>query len=60
MSTAKSKIKGSVGSEHAHESAHLHVSGEARYVDDIREPRGTLYVAIGCSEKAHAESRQWI
>ncbi|NKB37115.1 MAG: xanthine dehydrogenase molybdopterin binding subunit [Gammaproteobacteria bacterium] len=54
MSTAKSKIKGSVGSEHAHESAHLHVSGEARYVDDIREPRGTLYVAIGCSEKAHA------
>jgi xanthine dehydrogenase large subunit len=49
------KIDGSVGSSQPHESAHLHVSGEARYVDDIREPQGTLHVAIGCSEKAHAK-----
>ena len=40
-----------------HESAHLHVSGEAEYVDDQPEPRGMLFAAIGCSEKAHARIR---
>lgn len=44
-----------VGEKLAHESAHLHVSGEARYVDDIPEPRQTLYAAIGCSDRAHAK-----
>ena len=39
---------------HPHESAHLHVSGEAIYVDDIPELRGTLYAALGLSERAHA------
>ncbi len=38
-----------------HESAHLHVSGEAIYVDDIREVAGTLHCALGLSEKAHAK-----
>ena len=38
-----------------HESAHLHVSGEAVYVDDIRELSGTLHCALGLSEKAHAK-----
>ena len=38
----------------AHESAHLHVSGEAAYVDDIAELRGTLHAALGLSERAHA------
>jgi len=38
-----------------HESAHLHVSGEAVYVDDIRELTGTLHCALGLSEKAHAK-----
>jgi len=38
----------------AHESAHLHVSGEAVYVDDIAELDGTLYAALGLSERAHA------
>jgi xanthine dehydrogenase large subunit len=42
------------GVPHPHESAHLHVSGEAIYVDDIPELRGTLHVALGLSEKAHA------
>lgn len=37
-----------------HESAHLHVSGEAVYTDDIPERAGTLYAALGLSEKAHA------
>ena len=47
-----------VGAALAHESAHLHVSGEAEYVDDQPEPRGMLYAAIGHSAKAHARVRQ--
>ncbi|WP_250499179.1 xanthine dehydrogenase molybdopterin binding subunit [Caballeronia sp. GAWG1-5s-s] len=37
-----------------HESAALHVSGEAIYTDDIRELRGTLHAALGLSRYAHA------
>ena len=37
-----------------HESAIKHVTGEAYYTDDIPEPPGTLYGAIGWSKKAHA------
>ena len=37
-----------------HESASKHVSGYANYIDDIVEPEGTLYGAIGYSKKAHA------
>jgi xanthine dehydrogenase large subunit len=42
-----------VGSERAHESAHLHVAGEATYTDDIREGQGTLHAALGLSPLAH-------
>ena len=31
----------------AHDSAVRHVSGTATYVDDIREPEGTLHIAPG-------------
>ncbi|MGA7811816.1 MAG: xanthine dehydrogenase molybdopterin binding subunit, partial [Caballeronia sp.] len=37
-----------------HESANLHVSGEATYVDDMPELRGTLHAALGLSRYAHA------
>src|SRR5215468_10612058 len=37
-----------------HESAHLHVAGEAVYIDDIPELAGTLHAALGLSNKAHA------
>ena len=37
-----------------HDSAKKHVSGFADYVDDIKEPKTTLYAAIGYSKKAHA------
>ncbi|MDR5749913.1 MULTISPECIES: xanthine dehydrogenase molybdopterin binding subunit [unclassified Caballeronia] len=37
-----------------HESATLHVSGEATYIDDIPEVRGTLHAALGLSRHAHA------
>ena len=43
-----------VGQAIRHESAHLHVSGEARYIDDLPEPKGTLYAAVGMSSQAHA------
>jgi xanthine dehydrogenase large subunit len=36
-----------------HESAHLHVSGEARYTDDVAAPHGTLHAAIGTAPIAH-------
>jgi len=42
-----------VGASHRHESAHLHVSGEARYTDDIPEAQGTLHAALGLSPLAH-------
>jgi xanthine dehydrogenase large subunit len=32
-----------------HDSATLHVTGQARYVDDIPTPRGTLHLAFGIS-----------
>src|SRR6202167_386928 len=35
-----------------HDSARLHVSGAATYIDDIREPAGTLHIAIGLADKA--------
>jgi xanthine dehydrogenase large subunit len=42
------------GAPMPHESAHLHVAGEAVYVDDIPELAGTLHAALGLSNKAHA------
>ncbi|MER1966613.1 xanthine dehydrogenase molybdopterin binding subunit [Castellaniella sp. GW247-6E4] len=42
------------GASSPHESAALHVSGEAVYTDDIPELRGTVYAALGLSAKAHA------
>ena len=42
------------GASHPHESAALHVSGEATYTDDIPELQGTLHCALGLSQKAHA------
>ena len=37
-----------------HESGIKHVSGYAKYIDDIVEPKGTLHGAIGYSKRAHA------
>ena len=42
------------GHPHPHESAHLHVAGEATYVDDLPEPTGTAHAALGLSAHAHA------
>ena len=49
-----SETTASVGQAVAHESAALHVTGTARYTDDIPEPHNTLHAAIGASTHAHA------
>jgi xanthine dehydrogenase large subunit len=36
----------------AHDSAQRHVQGAAAYIDDLREPEGTLHIACGLSPKA--------
>jgi xanthine dehydrogenase large subunit len=41
--------------EPPHESARLHVTGEATYIDDLPEPVGTLHGCLGLSQRAHAE-----
>ena len=43
----------SVGEPRAHESAHLHVAGEATYADDIPLPAPVLHAAFGLSSVAH-------
>nr|WP_154671195.1 xanthine dehydrogenase molybdopterin binding subunit [Paraburkholderia mimosarum] len=43
-----------LGAPLPHESAEAHVSGEARYTDDIPELHGTVHAALGLSRHAHA------
>jgi xanthine dehydrogenase large subunit len=43
------------GTDIVHESAHLHVTGAATYIDDIPEVAGTLYAALIKSPVAHGE-----
>ncbi|KAA0874413.1 xanthine dehydrogenase molybdopterin binding subunit [Nitrincola tapanii] len=50
--TALDEPQGQVGEAVAHDSAQRHVTGQALYVDDLPEPRGTLYAAVICSEIA--------
>ena len=47
-----------VGVSQPHESAHLHVAGEATYIDDIPELPGTLHAALGLSPSAHGRIRK--
>ena len=42
-----------VGAPVPHDSAALHVAGEATYTDDLPEPRGLLHAAVGVSPHAH-------
>ncbi|WP_425274103.1 xanthine dehydrogenase molybdopterin binding subunit [Paraburkholderia silvatlantica] len=43
-----------LGAALPHESADAHVSGEARYTDDIPELHGTVHAALGLARHAHA------
>lgn len=46
-----------VGQALPHESAALHVSGAAHYLDDLPELAGTLHAAIGQAPCAHGRLR---
>ena len=43
------------GVSRPHESAHMHVAGNAPYVDDLPELAGTLHAALGLSPIAHGK-----
>jgi xanthine dehydrogenase large subunit len=45
----------SIGKALPHDSAPLHVTGAARYLDDIPLPAGALHLAFGLSTCAHGE-----
>ena len=54
MNDAAKPVAASViGAPIAHDSAALHAAGEAQYIDDLPEPRGTLHAALGLSPVAH-------
>lgn len=50
--TTRERAGARVGISRPHESAHLHVAGEATYIDDIPELAGTLHCALGLSPVA--------
>jgi xanthine dehydrogenase large subunit len=52
---AERPLWGGVHEALPHDSAALHVAGEARYVDDLPEPPGTLYAALGVAGEAFAK-----
>ncbi len=47
-------MRAPIGQGVAHDSAHLHVSGAARYLDDLPEPAGLLHAFVFLSPHAHA------
>ncbi|MFT9063340.1 MAG: xanthine dehydrogenase molybdopterin binding subunit [Acetobacter persici] len=47
-------VPGGASTSLRHESARMHVSGSAAYIDDLPEPQGLLHVVPGLSTKAHA------
>lgn len=49
----EAEYPGPVGHSLPHESAHLHVTGGATYLDDLPELAGTLHAAVGLSPVAH-------
>lgn len=49
-----SSINGGLGQVKPHDSARLHVTGQATYTDDIREPHGCLHAYVLKSPHAHA------
>ncbi|WP_410209438.1 xanthine dehydrogenase molybdopterin binding subunit [Aquirhabdus sp.] len=52
------KNAGPIGKSIPHESAHLHVSGQATYIDDLPEWEGTLHAALGLSTCAHGRIKK--
>ena len=55
MSTRTPSDPGPVAKPLPHDAAALHVTGQARYVDDIPTPKGTLHLAFGLSTLARGK-----
>jgi xanthine dehydrogenase large subunit len=55
---AAPQIAGGVATEQPHDSARKHVTGSARYIDDIAEPAGTLHCALGLATIAHGNIKE--
>jgi xanthine dehydrogenase large subunit len=53
MVTGESAAEPAPRAAERHDSAHLHVSGQALYADDIPLPANTLHAAFGLSNIAH-------
>jgi xanthine dehydrogenase large subunit len=53
--TAPSEV---IGESYPHDSAHLHVTGQALYCDDIPLPANALHGAFGVSRIAHGRIRE--
>jgi xanthine dehydrogenase large subunit len=58
MITERCALPDSIETAPRHESAHLHVSGRARFADDIPLPAETLHAVFGISSIAHGRIRQ--
>src|SRR5690349_2762186 len=54
MADAPPPLPGAVHAPLPHDSAEGHVAGTARYVDDVREPPGTMHLAFGLAAEGHA------
>ena len=52
------RIQGAVHQALRHDSGHKHVSGQARYIDDLPEPAGLLHVYLGLASEAHARLKR--
>ncbi|WP_174233650.1 xanthine dehydrogenase molybdopterin binding subunit [Kiloniella sp. EL199] len=46
-----------VGKDNKHDSAERHIKGTALYIDDIREPQGTLHLAPGYAQASCGKIR---
>jgi xanthine dehydrogenase large subunit len=55
MSNTMNTQASAAGAPLPHESAHLHVAGQAPYIDDMPELAGTLHAALGLSPVAHGK-----
>ena len=49
---------GVAGQSTLHESAWLHVTGTARYIDDLPEPEGLLHAAVGMQDRRTQSGRK--
>jgi len=53
------KASAKAGQSIPHESAHLHVTGQATYIDDLPELENTLHLAVGFSQCAKGKITQF-